>query len=265
VTRAGADGDQLWLAVAGKGGAGKSVISGTLARLLARRGRRVLAIDSDPMPGLTRSLGIQEPASPPLLAAAERGENGRWRLRSGVGPARAVARFTTAAPDGLRMLQLGKADKDGLVPIDGSVTAFLQVVRRLDEASSLRGLTIVGDLPAGPRHLAAGFAPYARLVVVLVEPGSQSALTARRCARFAREHRRADVFLVANKISRAGDRRVLERLLGERVGLTVPADGAVAAAERAGMALLDAAPSSKAVRAIEDLADAIEARTLERS
>ncbi len=31
----------------GKGGAGKSVISGTMARVLARDGNRVLALDSD--------------------------------------------------------------------------------------------------------------------------------------------------------------------------------------------------------------------------
>ncbi|MGI8624950.1 MAG: hypothetical protein ACR2NB_16040, partial [Solirubrobacteraceae bacterium] len=33
--------DRVRLAVVGKGGAGKSVIAATLARLLARRGRRV--------------------------------------------------------------------------------------------------------------------------------------------------------------------------------------------------------------------------------
>lgn len=43
---------------AGKGGAGKTSISGTLARLLARRGHRVLAVDGDPNPALALSLGI---------------------------------------------------------------------------------------------------------------------------------------------------------------------------------------------------------------
>src|SRR5947209_18036319 len=45
------------LAVVGKGGAGKTLLSGTLARLLARRGRRVLAADLDTNPGLTYTLG----------------------------------------------------------------------------------------------------------------------------------------------------------------------------------------------------------------
>jgi CO dehydrogenase maturation factor len=46
------------LAVAGKGGSGKTSISGTMARLLARRGHRVLAIDGDSNPNLALTLGL---------------------------------------------------------------------------------------------------------------------------------------------------------------------------------------------------------------
>jgi CO dehydrogenase maturation factor len=46
------------LAIAGKGGSGKTSISGTMARLLARRGHRVLAIDGDSNPNLALTLGI---------------------------------------------------------------------------------------------------------------------------------------------------------------------------------------------------------------
>ena len=46
------------VAIAGKGGSGKTSISGTLARILARRGRRVLAIDADSNPNLALTLGI---------------------------------------------------------------------------------------------------------------------------------------------------------------------------------------------------------------
>lgn len=44
--------------MAGKGGSGKTSISGTMARLLARSGRRVLAIDGDSNPNLALTLGI---------------------------------------------------------------------------------------------------------------------------------------------------------------------------------------------------------------
>ena len=48
------------LAVAGKGGAGKTTIAATLARLLARDGKRVLAIDGDPNPNLGVALGVSD-------------------------------------------------------------------------------------------------------------------------------------------------------------------------------------------------------------
>ncbi len=46
------------LAIAGKGGSGKTSISGTMARALARSGYSVLAIDGDSNPNLALTLGI---------------------------------------------------------------------------------------------------------------------------------------------------------------------------------------------------------------
>jgi CO dehydrogenase maturation factor len=68
------------LAVAGKGGSGKTSISGTMARVLARDGHRVLAIDADSNPNLALTLGIPAertdhmPTLPPdLLRRTEQG------------------------------------------------------------------------------------------------------------------------------------------------------------------------------------------------
>jgi CO dehydrogenase maturation factor len=255
----------LWIGVAGKGGAGKSVLSGTLARVLAQRGHRVLAIDSDPMPGLAHSLGVEEPAEPRLMKAAEKPEKGPWRLKAGIGPMTVVRRYTTPAPDGVRMLQLGKSGTNGLTPINGSVNAFLATVRRMHEASALYEWAVVGDLPAGPRQLGAGFTPYARTYVVVVEATSQSAMTGRRVARLARGPLGADVIFVASKIANSEQRDRVERLLGEPVQLAIPLDQAVRDAENRRVAIIDAAPDSPIVRAVRELADIIEQRGMESS
>ena len=255
----------LWIGVAGKGGAGKSVLAGTLARVLAQRGHHVLAVDSDPMPGLAHSLGVEEPDAPLLMQAAEKPEKGPWRLKPGVGPMTVVRRYTTPAPDGVRMLQLGKAGTDGLAPVNGAVNAFLGTVRRMHEAARLYEWAIVGDLPAGPRQLAAGFSPYARVYVVVVEPTSQSAMTGRRVARIARGPLGADVIFVASKVGGTDERDRVERLLGERVDVAIPADQAVRDAERRRVAVVDAAPDSAVVRAVQELADIIEQRGTESS
>ena len=60
--------------VVGKGGTGKTTISALLAQAYARRGRRVLAIDTDSNPNLALNLGLdaagadQVPVLPRSLA-----------------------------------------------------------------------------------------------------------------------------------------------------------------------------------------------------
>ena len=244
----------LHLSVVGKGGAGKSVISATLARLLARAGHDVLALDSDMMPGLSLSLGADVPAEPPLNAAAEKDENGRWRLRKGIGPVRAVRGYSIEAPDGVRLLQAGKSGPEGLAPIMGAIHAFHTVIHRIRRARSLDQWAIVGDLSAGPRQTAYDWAPYADRLVLVAEPTWQSILTARRIARIARTRSAGvELLLVVNKVTAPADVRRVEGALELPAVAAVPLDEDVRAAERQGIALLDHSPSSPSVAAIERL------------
>ena len=254
----------LRLAVVGKGGAGKSVVAATLARLLARRGHRVLALDSDTLPGLSISLGADVPDDAPLNAAAQRNEKGRWHLVKGVGPARAVQRFATDAPDGIRLLQIGKTDRRGLAPNRASHQAFYKIIHGLDDVRSLDEWVILGDLPAGPRQAAYDWAPYAQRFLLVVEPTWQSMLTARRIVRIAGTMRDDREFsLIVNKATDIADGERVEEFLGVPLLSVVPADDAVRASERAGVALLDSAPDSPAARAIAGLAEALDAGNIE--
>ncbi len=253
------------LAVLGKGGAGKSVVAATLARLMARRGHRVLALDSDTLPGLSISLGASVPDDVPLNGAAVRNEKGRWQLVKGVGPARAVQRYATDAPDGVRLLQIGKTDKRGLAVNRASHNAFYQVIHRLDEVRSLEDWVILGDLPAGGRQMAFDWAPYAQRFLLVVEPTWQSMLTARRITKITRAMREdPELLLVVNKVAARSDAARVEEFLGVALLGTVPVDEDVRRAERAGVALLDMAPDAAAVLAIERLAEALDATNIER-
>lgn len=246
------------LAVTGKGGAGKSMIAATMARILARRGHSVLAINSDLMGGLPCSLGAARSAKPALTEAVQKLESGRWRLREGMGPARAVMQFSTLAPDGVRLLDCGELPAGDPDPLNASITAFGHMIRGLDEqATSFRDLTLVADLPAGPRPTAYDWAPFADVFLVVVEPTWKSALTGRRVARIVRSRGAAPALLVANKATDA-DLRPADDLVGEVAFATIPADQAVLDADRTGVAPIDHAPSAPAVRAIERMVDELE-------
>lgn len=244
----------LRVALLGKGGVGKSVVAGTMARLLARRGRRVLALDSDTMPGLAFSLGAEEPAEPTLGAAVEKDDRGRWRLRKGIGPVRAVRRYATPAADGVRLLQCGKLGGVEAPAMMGAANGFYRVVERLPQASALAGWDLVGDLPAGPRQAAFGWARYADTFIVLVEPTWQSALTARRSAGIVRAGG-ATVAMVANKVAGDDGRARIEQILGESVIDCIPRDPCVGAAERLGVPLLDHAPAARTVGVVDELVE----------
>lgn len=245
----------LRLAFVGKGGAGKSAIAGTLARALARRGHTVLAVDSDPLPGLAFSVGVggieHRDAPIPDEAVVERaeGEDGpRFRLRPGLSATAALDLYALAAPDGVRFLQFGKLEG----PVVRSQHAFRQI---LDELPPERW-TIVGDLPGGTRQPFFGWSSYAQTVLIVVEPGASSMLTARRLMRLALGDEPPErIVAIANKVAAPGDVDAIARQTGLEVIAAVPWDRDVLAAEQAGLAPIDAAPTSAGVLAIESLAE----------
>ena len=243
------------VAFVGKGGVGKSAVAGTFARCLARLGEPVLAIDSDPMPGLAFSLGLERSDAPlPDEAVEERkeGEEGpRFRLREGLSAAEAVDLYALTAPDGVRFLQFGK-HRGQANRLFRSQFAFRQIISELPTDH----WTLVGDLPGGTRQPFSGWGDYARTVLVVVEPTAKSLLTGRRLARMAlAEDRPRRIVAVANKVREPGDAELVASRTGLDVVASIPWDEALAEAERKAAAPIDMAPDSPAVQAIASLAD----------
>ncbi|MBW3555071.1 MAG: AAA family ATPase [Gemmatimonadetes bacterium] len=108
----------LRLAIAGKGGSGKTTIAGTLARLLAARDRTVLAVDGDTNPNLGQALGLptegaSEIAALPgdLLKRVEDEAGARTVLTV---PAQEVlARYGRDIDLNIRLLVMGRVDHAG--------------------------------------------------------------------------------------------------------------------------------------------------------
>lgn len=241
------------IAFVGKGGSGKSVLVGTFARLLARRGERVLVLDSDVMPGLALSLGA-EPTDAPLPDDAveespdDRGP--RYRLRAGLGAAEAVERYALRGPDGVRLLQLGKLGGTRSA-IGAGQYAFRQIATELPRDR----WHLVGDLPGGTRQPFFGWGGYAETILVVVEPTAKSMLSARRLGRLTHTADAPRVVAVANKVREPGDPAEIAARTGLEVIGSVPEDEAVAEAERHGIAPLWHAPDAPAVHAVESLVD----------
>ncbi len=252
------------LAFVGKGGSGKSAIAGTFCRFLARQGMPVLAIDSDPLPGLALSLGldIDDDVRIPDEAVRERREGergGRYRLVDDLNVVDAIRTWSVEAPDGVRFLQFGKVNgqAESGQRLWKSQMAFRQITQQLpaDEWH------VVGDLPGGTRQAFTGWGGFAKTALIVVEPTAHGVLSAKRLARMvALEHGPDRVFAIANKCRRPDDAEfVAERTELDVVG-AVPWDEAFADAERARRAPIDDAPDSAAVREVESLVNRVVAR-----
>ena len=245
------------LAFVGKGGAGKSAIAGTFARTIARQGDKVLAIDSDPLPGLAYSLGLAIEHSPPIPddAVIERkeGEEGpRWRLNPDVSPADAVERWSVEAPDGVRFFQFGKITGDPR-NLWRSQMAFRQIVNKLPPGY----WNVIGDLPGGTRQAFTGWGSWANTILIVVEPTAKSLLSGRRLANMANldPENPKRVMVVASKVREDGDVEMIAKGVGLEVIASVPWDEELAEAERRQLAPIDFAPDCPAVRAVESLVE----------
>lgn len=240
----------------GKGGAGKSVLAGTFARLLARTGEPVLALDSDPLPGLAFSLGLRpRDAGLPGDAVESYDDGGRprYRLRQGWSGRRLVADCAVPGPDGVRFVQLGKVT--GLRWANSPQHFAFQYL--LDDLPA--DWSVVGDLPGGTRQPFMTWGRYAQMFLVVVEPTPASLLTARRLARLASMPGQPRVAAVANKVRDAADAEQIEAHTGLSVLASVPYDDAVDAADRRGRPLLEQNSDAPAVAAVRSLVQALRA------
>lgn len=112
------------IAIAGKGGTGKTTIAGTLARSLARGGRQVWAVDADTNPNLASLLGLAPGAADDIAELSRdlleevkdegcptKGEPPRLRLT--VSPQELLARHGAVGPDGVGLLLAGRIGHAG--------------------------------------------------------------------------------------------------------------------------------------------------------
>ena len=249
--------NSLRVAVAGKGGAGKTTLSSTLARTFARQGRNVIVVDGDSNPNVATALGIDreraEAIQPLPMGLVSRKLNGNAALKDPVMDV--VARYGGMAPDNVHVLKMAMpehADEGCLCSAHATVSALLADIEELDNTVSIL------DLEASPEHLSRGTTSHVDALLLVVEPYYRSFETARRMAALAAELPIGRVGVVANKLRSPEDASAIAEYC-ERHGLNleaeVPWSTEVLDADRAEIPVLDYDPSGPVVAAVAKLAD----------
>lgn len=227
------------IAICGKGGCGKSVVSRLLADGLRSHGYRVLVVDADESnTGLPRMLGFEHPPKPLLdffggkekveselfdLISAGTAEESIQLLRSGISTRNLPPDYIVEL-NGIRLVEVGKI----LMSLEGCGCPMGIVSRSFLNMLQLEPDEVaVVDLEAGVEHFGRGVETGVDCVIVVVDPSIDSVHLAERISDMSDQMNIADVWVVLNKIASQNIAdQLISRLnkIGIKVIGTIPMD-----------------------------------------
>ncbi len=248
------------IAIIGKGGSGKTTLAATLARLFARRGFSVLAIDSDPNPNLGMALGVAAPKLADVhnlsrsILEERTDASGETQI---VGLAQPIETITSEygvpAPDGVTLLMNVRLEHGGEGCLCSEHITIRDMLGHMAEQESQ--LTIL-DMEASVEHMGRGTPRYADVLLIVTEPYYRSLETTGRLAPLARDIEIKQIYVVANKVRSSRDEEAIRQYCAEH-GLEVlavlPFDEEVLEAEQSGTPILETDPESAYVTKVEQL------------
>ncbi|NJE11327.1 AAA family ATPase [Thermococcus sp. MAR1] len=210
--------------ITGKGGVGKTTMTAILARLLARDGYRVLAVDEDPQMNLAHALGVPKEVRDKIVplnrnldyieekTGARPGTN--WGLYFSLTPdvRDVVDRFGVVGPDGVMLLVMGsvvQAAAGCLCPENALLDAVIKYI------NLRKGEIILMDTQAGLEHFGRALAKGFKQAVILTEPTYNSVQVAVDAAKLAKQLGIEHIHLVINKVKKSTHVEKVERILNE--------------------------------------------------
>lgn len=208
----------LKIAVAGKGGVGKTTVSAVLSQLFSQDGLDVLAVDADPDANLCAAFGLSPEECPePLInmksLIGERTGTGRdavgvyFKLNPRVSDLPEKHWHTV---NGVKLLVMGGIEKAGT----GCACAKGSFLKALLSHTILQRKEMVFvDLDAGVECMGRASILGIDALIIVVEPGSRSIETAANIANMAQDLGVKLVAFVANKITSPAQLDVIQRQL----------------------------------------------------
>jgi CO dehydrogenase maturation factor len=236
------------VAVCGKGGVGKTVVSALLARVLVDGGvGPLLLVDADPVTGLTAALGqpvnrtLADVREQLLRTAASSDGADRERLAREL-DYRVLE--VLSERDGYALLAMGRSTAKGcFCPVN---TLLKHALASLATAFEV----VIIDAEAGVEHVQREVTSRVTRAVVVTDGSARSRHVARLMAELLGGDR---VVVVANRSASLGGVKPEPTLELELVG-AIPEDRALAELDRLGRPLWDLPPDNPALRAVADIA-----------
>lgn len=235
------------LAVVGKGGSGKTTTAAVIARVVARTGVRVVALDCDTNPNLGISLGLGDEETERLAAMRQALDEGAQEHAPSWDELLDV--FGADAPDGVRLAVVNVIEN----PEPGCPCCGLSPEQLL-RCADFGGDVVIADFEAGLGTLTRLEGSHVDVVLVVLEATAKSVEVGERAADLVRGHGIGRLIVVANQVRDDADLAAVRRRFPETEIVVVPYDDSIVEADRRGAAPLDLTPDAPAVRALAELA-----------
>ena len=251
----------LSIAVAGKGGIGKTTLCALLVRSLREQGLRpILAVDADPNSNLAEALGV-EPGKA-LADIREQGSAPEGSPASGIGRVRAIAdeiQRAIAEADGFDLITMGRPEGPRCY------CAVNNLLRNSLDGLSHNYRAVVVDNEAGMEHLSRRTTNDVDDLVVIMNPTLPSLRAARRILALAAELpvRIGRRMVLVNRVGPQGVEEPIDRevaqLVAERLP-EVPQDDRVEQAGAAGESVFALSAQTPALVAMNEIVEVLRAR-----
>lgn len=234
------------IAVSGKGGVGKTLLSSLLAKIFAEAGYSVLAIDADPDANLAATLGFPHPET--ITPISEMKELIEERTETGAGRPSGYYKLNPKVDDlpekyslevnGIKLMVMGPLKRGGTGCYCPENSLLQSLIAHLLLA---RNEVVILDMEAGIEHLGRGTAKAVDKLIVVVEPGRRSIETAHNIEGLAQDIGLQNIVLVGSKVRSQADKDFLVSTLPnfEFLGF-IPYDDKIIEADQAGISVLDA-------------------------
>jgi CO dehydrogenase maturation factor len=202
------------LAIAGKGGVGKTTIAALLVNSFKRDGRSVLAIDADPATNLAASLDFPRPQDiTPVIKMKNLIEERTGAKESDIGAYFNLNPYVADIPDkyavshnGIKLMVMGgfRSVASGCFCAEN---AFLKAL--LSHLLVKRNEVIIVDMEAGIEHLSRGTAAAVDFLIIVVEPGKRSIETAHKIRELATSAGIKRIGVLGNKVRGVEDEEMI--------------------------------------------------------
>ena len=222
--------------ICGKGGSGKSTIAALLAKSMAKRGYKVLVMDSDESNfGLHRQLGMKLPEGfmnyfggkktmiERMFASMQKSEGGTVKIFDKRWTFSDIPEEYLMEKNGIKLLAIGKIHDFGegcACPMGALSREFLKNLELEDDE------VVIVDTDAGIEHFGRGVEDGCDLIIVVIDPSYESLMLSKKIEELA-DSIEKPIYFVLNKVDNESKRVMLASLDKNKIAGVIPANNEV--------------------------------------